>query len=1129
MAIHVALTHRTSYEFDRPTTVHPHVVRLRPAPHARTPVLQYALEVEPTDHFVNWQQDPFGNHLARFVFPEPTRRLSFTVDLVVDMTVINPFDFFVEESAEHHPFAYPDRVLGDLAPYLRRDDPGPLLAGLLDDLRRDLADLAGDEFRTIDMLVHVNQRLQADIAYTTRLEPGVQSPELTLDRGLGSCRDTGWLLVQVLRHLGLAARFVSGYLVQLAGDDQDPLDGPAGPGEDFTDLHAWCEVYVPGAGWIGLDPTSGLFAGEGHVPLAATPEPASAAAIEGTTSVTEVTFDFANLVTRIHEDPRVTKPYDDHQRDQIDVVGRHLDERLADGDVRLTMGGEPTFISVDRPEEAEWTIAADGDHKRALGWDLVQRLAARFAPGGLVQHGQGKWYPGEPLPRWQTAVLWRTDGRALWDDPARLADPFTAGDTEPGVARDVLADVADRLGVGSDTLQPAHEDRLWQVWQDAQQPDGPPPVVDPDPARPLDGADVTRLHLDLDGDPGEPTGWVLPLFRTEAGDGWATMEWRLRRGRVVLTPGESPMGLRLPIASLGWEDPDQPPDRSTFAPRGGLDDPTTGDPTGTDDEATGATSDEEDDQRPRTALCAEVRNGRVHLFLPPLTHAEDFVALVTAIEQAATTAGTAVVLEGYGPPTDPRLATIVVAPDPGVLEVNVHPTATWDDQVAVTEGLYADARQCRLTTERFDLDGTHTGTGGGNHVTLGGATPADSPVLRRPDLLTSLLLYWQHHPALSYLFSSRFVGPTSQAPRLDEARNDRLHDLTIAMAELDRLADGDDPDDSDPHGHDRHGDHVGVAGADASGPPAWRVDRALRHLLTDLTGNTHRAEFCIDKLYSPDSERGRLGLLELRGFEMPPHPEMALVQALLVRGLVVRCWEDPYRGDPVDWATMLHDRFLLPWFVERDIAAVTADLRDHGIDVPAAWMDPFTEFRFPRLGSATVAGVDLELRGAIEPWDVLGEESTATGTARYVDSSVERVQVLARGLVPGRHVLTCNGRVVPLHPTAPGEGVAGVRFKAWAPWSSLHPSIGVQAPLTFDLVDTTTSRSLGGFRYHVVHPGGRAYDDAPVNAAAAEARRSARFSLRHHTPGPIDLAPLRAAGRRPDTPFPVTLDLRAPA
>ena len=770
MAIHVALTHRTTYDFDRPTVVHPHVVRLRPAPHTRTPILQYSLTVEPGDHFVNWQQDPFGNHLARLVFPEPTTRLEFTVDLVADMTVINPFDFFVEEAAEHHPFTYDARVAADLAPYLHVDPAGPLLSELLAELR---AELGSHRFRTIDMLVHVNQRLQGAIAYTTRLEPGVQTSEQTLERALGSCRDTGWLLALVLRHLGYATRFVSGYLVQLASDDQDPLDGPAGPAEDFTDLHAWCEVYVPGAGWIGMDPTSGLFAGEGHIPLAATPEPASAAPIEGTTSITGVTLDFANLVTRIHEDPRVTAPYAPAERARIEEVGRAVDARLVANDVRLTMGGEPTFISVDEPEEPEWTVDADGEHKRVLAWDLAQRLADRFAPGGLVQHGQGKWYPGEPLPRWQLGIVWRTDGEAVWSDRARLADPFASDDggATAADARALLTDIGVRLGMedalAADRTIPGHEDRLWQLWQEATQPEGPPPDVDPDPSTMLTPTQRAALRVDLDALPGDPTGWILPLFRAPTLDAWATTTWRLRRGHVALVAGDSPMGLRLPIGSLGWTPPDAEPERSPFEERDEL--PTFEEvvaqaPEGEVLDVPAATSD-----TPVTAMCVEPRNGLLHVFLPPLEHAEAFLALVGVVEAAAAAMDVAVVVEGYAPPGDPRLRTIVVAPDPGVIEVNVHPTGSFDELVAVTEGLYEDARRSRLTTERFDIDGSHTGTGGGNHVTIGGATPADSPLLRRPDLLVSLLTYWQHHPALSYLFSSRFVGPTSQAPRIDEA------------------------------------------------------------------------------------------------------------------------------------------------------------------------------------------------------------------------------------------------------------------------------------------------------------------------------------------------------------------------
>ena len=1093
VTIRVALEHRTTYTFAEPVAVHPHTVRLRPAPHSRTPIDSYSLTVSPRGHFLNWQQDAFGNFMARLVFPEPVKELEITVDLVADLTVINPFDFFVEEYAEHYGFAYPADLLADLEPYLKPVDetpgtgPGPLVTGWL--AEHDLASLAGAT-GIVDFLVKVNQAVNGSVAYSVRMEPGVQTPDQTLDRAIGSCRDSAWLLVSVLRELGLAARFASGYLVQLAPDDA--ADG--GPAEDFTDLHAWTEVYVPGAGWIGLDPTSGLFAGEGHIPLSATPHPSGSAPIAGSTDPIQVSFDFSNTVTRIHEDPRITLPYSEAQWQAVNTLGAYVDDLLEAGDVRLTMGGEPTFVSVDDQASEQWATAADGPGKRELARELTARLKERWAPRGLVHHGQGKWYPGEPLPRWQAQLTWRTDGDPVWSDAALLDHPWgPPTDPDGDHVRELAAGLGARLGVPAEHVLPAYDDPYAARWDEARQPWG-----EPEGAAPA-VREVDEAALDAE------RAWVVPVFENPSGEGWGTTQWHLRRRRLYLTAGDSPAGLRLPLDSIAWQAPPDLPDVSPFAPRPALT---------AYAELLAAEPAEvlPVESAPRHAVVVEAREGHLYVFLPPLTDLDRALALIAAIEASAATVEMPVVIEGYPLPGDPRTQALSVTPDPGVIEVNIQPTASWAELREVTETLAEDAKAVRLGTEKFDVDGTHTGTGGGNHFTLGGPTAADSPLLRRPDLLRSLLTFWQHHPALSYVFAGRFLGPTSQSPRVDEGRNETLYELEIAFAELDR-ATRESPD--------------GVA-------PAWIVDRLLRHLLTDLTGNTHRAEFCIDKLYSPDGNRGRLGLLELRGFEMPPHPRMALVQALLIRALVARFWNEPYTGALVRWGTRLHDRFLTPAFATADLYDVVAELnawlRAHDPEAPLfdpAWFDAFLEFRFPRLGEVDVAGVHLEARQAIEPWHVLGEEMALGGTARYVDSSVERLQIRATGLVEGRHVVTCNGVPVPLTATGiPGDYVAGVRYRAWAPYSALHPTIGVHSPIVVDLVDRWNSRSLGGFTYHVVHPGGRSYEDRPVNAMSAEARRATRFRAGGHTAGPVDVdavAPIDAAA---GVEYPTTLDLR---
>jgi uncharacterized protein (DUF2126 family)/transglutaminase-like putative cysteine protease len=1096
MVLHVALTHQTTYRYDRRVSMAPQVIRLRPAPHCRTPILSYALTIRPETHFLNWQQDPFGNFLARVVIPEETTEFSVTVDLVADMAVINPFDFFIEESAKDWPFTYDPVVKKELGPYLEPDPVGP-------ELKRYLEKVSGKGKTTIDFICDLNRDLQGDIGYLIRMEPGVQTPEETLKKASGSCRDSAWLLVQILRNVGLAARFVSGYLIQLKPDVK-PLDGPAGADLDFTDLHAWAEVYLPGAGWVGLDATSGLLAGEGHIPLAATPHPVSAAPITGSHTEAKVSFDFKMAVTRIRETPRVTKPYSDETWQTIIDTGKAIDERLLKGDVRLSMGGEPTFVAADDMEGAEWNTAAVGPTKRHYADDLVRRLQRRFAPGGLLHYGQGKWYPGEQLPRWAFALYWRGDGLPLWENQDLVAREGTERRAMISDAEVFARELCSTLGLPKDSALPAFEDPVHFISAERNLPIN----VTPEENKLNDPAERERIARVFERGLGTATSYVLPIQAwntADRGRRWVTERWALRRERLFLLPGDSPAGFRLPLAALPVVDavdfPHVVPRDPMSGPR-----PLPGRSVLLQPRRVVTLEAKKPDAKGRelneifgtvrTALTIEPRDNVICVFMPPLEDAEDYAALVAAIEETAKGTGVTVHVEGYSPPSDARFNVIKVTPDPGVIEVNIHPSTSWDATVAITTALYEEAHNTRLSAEKFMLDGRHTGTGGGNHIVLGGLEPVDSPFLRRPDLLASVVTYWQNHPALSYFFSGMFIGPTSQAPRADEGRHEALYELEIALSE------------------------VPLPGTGTI--PPWLVDRLFRNLLIDVTGNTHRAEICIDKLYSPDGSTGRLGLVEFRSFEMPPHARMSLAQQLLLRALIVMFWEKPYRQKLVRWGSALHDRFMLPHFLWSDFANIVADLKEANLPVDLEWFRPHFEFRFPLLGKVEAENLTLEIRQALEPWHVLGEDSVAGGTARYVDSSLERVEVKVRGQTGDRYVVTCNGRPLPLAPTGTwGEAVAGVRYRAWWPPSALHPTIPPHVPLAFDIVDTWSGRSIAGCRYHVSHPGGRSFDVFPVNAYEAEGRRLARFDAEGHTAGPMRIRP--EAGN-PD--YPLTLDLR---
>jgi uncharacterized protein (DUF2126 family) len=1100
MAIQVALHHQTVYRYDRRVSLGPQVIRLRPAPHCRTPILSYSLRVLPKNQFINWQQDPQGNYLARLVFPEPTTELSVEVDLVAEMAVYNPFDFFLEPHAEQYPFCYDASAARELRPFLETEVDSPRLSAFL-------AKVPREPQRTMDFLVALNQMVQSEIGYVIRMEPGVQTSEETLTLRTGSCRDSAWLLVQAMRRLGLAARFVSGYLIQLVADVK-PLEGPSGPTADFTDLHAWAEAYLPGAGWVGFDPTSGLLAGEGHIPLACTPDASSAAPITGLLQPCNTEFRHEMTVQRICESPRVTKPYTQQQWQAIEKLGHQVDADLRSGDVRLTMGGEPTFVSLDDVDGPEWTTAALGPVKRQRAVELLGRLRQHFAPQGLLHFGQGKWYPGEPLPRWAFGCYWRKDKVPIWEDASLIAaDGKNYGYTAEH-ARRFMDALTHRLQVDPAFIIAAYEDVFYYLWKERKLPVNVDPL-DPKIEDPLERG---RLAQVFEHGLGQPIGYVLPLrpITTRSGEpGWTSQPWFLASKQMFLVPGDSSMGYRLPLESLPWTKPEDvlysyEPD--PFAKRTRL--PSRPErkrylfdaPYAADAPPAAHTEPPEKGRSAewitRPAICVESRQGKLFVFMPPVENIRDYLDLVAALEDTAAYLKMPVLLEGYTPPNDVRINVLKVTPDPGVIEVNIHPAASWDELRTNTTTLYELARQSRLGTEKFMLDGQHSGTGGGNHVVMGGPTPEDSPFLRRPDLLRSLIGYWHNHPSLSYLLSGLFIGPTSQHPRVDEARTDAIYELEIAF---DQIPDKDSP-----------------------GGPLWLADRVFRHLLTDLTGNTHRAEFCIDKLYSPDSSGSRLGLVELRAFEMPPHAQMSLTQQLLVRALTAHFWETPYRRELVWWGTALHDRFMLPHFVQVDWENVMADLREAGFEFQVEWFAPHFEFRFPQIGSVTRQGVRLELRHALEPWHVLGEEVSGSATVRNVDSSLERLQVKVSGMTEQRFVVGCNGRRVPLNPTGEsGEFVAGVRYRAWQPPSCLHPNIPIHTPLVFDIVDTWSGRAIGGCTYHVTHPGGRANKQFPVNAQEAESRRLARFQDTGHTAGMMVVPP------KEDNPeFPFTLDLR---
>ncbi|HSI04083.1 MAG: transglutaminase family protein [Myxococcota bacterium] len=1054
------IQHRSHYRYPRAASLGPHQIRLRPATHAKAAIETYALSI-PQPCQIRWQQDPNGNHVAHVVFDAEVEALDVDVEIVADIRPVNPFDFWVEERCKRVPFAYSDELTHDLQPYLATGDETLATGARF----RELSAALPTAQETVPLLVALNTAVNKRLKYVIREEAGIWTPEETLENGRGSCRDFAVLLIALARQRGLAARFASGYLVQLTDEGMLP-DAPRGVSKDVVDLHAWAEIYLPGAGWIGLDATSGLFCGEGHIPLACTATPALAAPLEGTSTVGSDHVDFSMRVLRLGHEPRPTKPYDEPVWEALLAAGDATDAALTHAGVNLTMGGEPTFNSREAPEAPEWNGAALGGSKWSQGLRLAHELRRRLSPGSALLWRTGKTYPGESLPRWALELCGRKNGQAVWPD-RKLKAPG------PKDAERLATRLAALLEVGPP--EPAYED----PWRFLQNEAALPTDVDPLTANLTDSEERRRLARVLERDLGAPSGYVVPVIRD--GGRWRGERWTFRRGHLFLLQGDSPIGLRLPLASLPKAEVDLTPPEEPVVPR----DPRRGKETKPAKAAKAPV---------RTAACVELRDDTLFVFVPPSTTADDFFAMVALIDRARAELDVEVQLEGYPPPGGGEVYRLSVTPDPGVLEVNLPVTTTTREHAALFDAVFDGALHAGLHSEKYLLDGRMAGSGGGNHLTFGGPAPLESPFVTRPALLASLITFLQHHPSLSYLFTGLFVGPTSQAPRIDEARHDSLYELEIALTEAFERRD----------------------------PPPWLADALFRNLLVDVTGNTHRAEICIDKLFDWRTPHGRQGVVELRAFEMPPHPRMATAQMLLLRALLASFAQTPYDKPLVRWGAALHDRFLLPYWLWRDLEDVLAYLKAQGFTLPADAYLPFLTLRCPLVGRLQAGDVILELRNAMEPWHVLGEEPAGAGTSRYVDSSMERIEVRAIGLIPERHVVAVNGWTVPLSTTATaGESVGGVRFRAWAPPHSLHPHLGIHHPLRFDVVDTWGERSLGACGYHVWHPEGRAFAAAPLTRFEAAARRAQRFTIEGPLQHPVSV---REAQAHPDAPY--TLDLR---
>jgi uncharacterized protein (DUF2126 family) len=1098
MSTRVAITHLIEQRFARQVRLPTHWLRLRPAPEQRAQIAAFSLAVHAEPHFLNWVRDPFENHLGRLDFPEPLAGFGITLELIAELEPTNPFDFLAEPYAAGHPFEYPTQLKKELSPYLLTGAPGPRLSAWLAKVDRAST-------TTVERLHALNRMVHEAHGLTTEGPPRAVDLERFLERGEGSCWEFAWLLTVTLRHLGLAARFACGYRVLLA-DEQHNGSSPRFP--DTVALQTWSGAYIPGAGWIGLDPSLGTFVTESHIPLACAPEPVRVLPIVGDGEARPELRNDSLRVRRLTPS-RVTWPHTDTQWADIEALGRHVDKDLALQALKPALGVSLSLVSGQDAIAPEWSTQAIGPSKRSLAESLSISLWKRLGHGGVHQLGQGEWYGGESLPRWRLGCFFRADGKPVWRNPERLGFGRAQSTTFPDQAQRLTQSIARGLGVDPARVVAAHEDPLHELWR-ARRPAGahlaaPDDLRDPMRRRAL-AERLSSAHR-------TPTGHVLPLSWDHTRACWVSGVWRFRRSELFLAPGSAAMGYRLPLDSLIDDEAgvfEARIERSPFEERGSLPDFHAGVRARHERDLTEASR--RDDHPPRTALCVEARAGRMFVFLPPVSHLEHYLDLVAAVEVAAEALKLPVSLEGYEPPEDPRLRRILLEPDAGVLRLDLPQTNSWDELIGTLSAAYEEAWGIGLSTERVSADdGRRLPSGGGGRLTIGGVSPSDSPFLTQPEILRSLIAYWQRHPCLSYLFAGRLIGPSGSAPRPDEGRDELMYELSIA---LERLPSG-------------------------TSKKPWLPDRVLRHLLTDPAGNLKRAEIRVDQLYAPERASLRLGRVMINAFESAPEMRLGALQSLLVLGLVGRFGRHPDIGELRRWGPALHDRFMLPDVLFDDLRVVVADLAAVHYPFQLDWFEPLFDLRFPVLGLVSMGPLTLKLRSAHEPWPLLAEEATGGGVARFVDAANERLQVTLSGAHPGRFVLICNGHRVPLQETATrGEYFAGIRYKVSNPPATLHPTVWPVATLVFDVIDTWTGLAIGGCTYlppqpEMWGPVGSPAQPPPTGEPPAAPRvlpipivwmrslgKSGRF-----LPRGSGLGPMTAPPKIDDEQFPHLLDL----